>query len=100
MASLLFADRNSVALNTALGVALFSAASIWVSYVAVEPYVRRRWPTMLVGWVRVLAGDIQDPLVGREVLVGCATGGATAALIALNRVAAWQAGNPVALLVP
>jgi hypothetical protein len=56
--------------------------------------------TMLVAWVRVLAGDIRDPLVGREALIGCATGVAAAVLTALNRVTAWQSGNPVALLVP
>jgi serine/threonine-protein kinase len=99
MAAQLF-ERNSTSPTTILGLALALASAIWVPYVAVEPYVRRRWPTMLVAWVRVLGGEIRDPLVGREVLVGCATGGAAAALTALNRVAAWQAGNPVALLVP
>src|SRR5271166_2160843 len=44
---------------------------IWVLYIALEPYVRRRWPATLVSWSRLLAGDFWDPLVGRDVLVGC-----------------------------
>jgi hypothetical protein len=62
------------------GSALFMAALIWVWYVAFEPFVRRRWPQVLVSWTRVLAGDWRDPRVGRDLLLGCATG-VTAALL-------------------
>jgi serine/threonine-protein kinase len=44
---------------------------MWVLYVALEPYVRRRWPGTLVSWSRLLAGGFRDPLVGRDVLAGC-----------------------------
>jgi len=44
---------------------------IWVLNIALEPYVRRRWPATLVSWSRLLAGDFRDPLVGRDVLAGC-----------------------------
>jgi hypothetical protein len=44
---------------------------LWVLYMALEPYVRRRWPATLVSWSRLLAGGFRDPLVGRDVLVGC-----------------------------
>lgn len=43
----------------------------WIVYVACEPYVRRLWPQAMVSWSRVLAGRFRDPLVGRDVLVGC-----------------------------
>jgi hypothetical protein len=43
----------------------------WLLYIALEPYVRRRWPATLVSWSRLLAGDFLDPLVGRDVLAGC-----------------------------
>jgi hypothetical protein len=43
----------------------------WIVYVACEPYVRRLWPEALVSWTRVLAGRLADPLVGRDVLIGC-----------------------------
>jgi hypothetical protein len=42
-----------------------------VLYLALEPYVRRRWPATLVSWSRLLAGGFRDPLVGRDVLAGC-----------------------------
>ena len=45
-----------------------------VSYIALEPYVRRRWPIALVSWSRLLAGDLRDPLVGRDVIAGCLWG--------------------------
>ena len=44
---------------------------MWVLYIALEPYVRRRWPATLVSWSRLLAGGFRDPLVGRDVLAGC-----------------------------
>jgi hypothetical protein len=52
--------------------ALFLAVTTVIIYLAVEPHVRRRWPTVLVAWSRVLAGRWRDPLVGRHVLVGMA----------------------------
>jgi hypothetical protein len=44
---------------------------VGVLYLALEPYVRRRWPATLVSWSRLLAGRLRDPLVGRDVLAGC-----------------------------
>ena len=58
----------------ALSFSLFSATLLAVFYVALEPSVRRTWPEVIVGWSRVLAGNIRDPLVARDVLVGCASG--------------------------
>jgi hypothetical protein len=46
----------------------------WVVYVALEPYVRRRWPDALVSWSRLLAGGFRDSLVGRDILFGCLLG--------------------------
>jgi hypothetical protein len=53
---------------------------IWLLYNALEPYVRRRWPATLVSWSRLLAGDFRNPLVGRDVLLGCLTGPASVAI--------------------
>jgi serine/threonine-protein kinase len=47
---------------------------LWVLYIAMEPYVRRRWPATLVSWSRLLAGGFRDSLVGRDVLAGCLMG--------------------------
>lgn len=56
---------------------------VWVVYVALEPFVRRRWPHMLVSWTRVWSGAWRDPLVGRDVLIGCAAGVASRVCIHL-----------------
>jgi serine/threonine-protein kinase len=58
----------------ALSWALLVAAFCWLAYLAVEPFLRRRWPEVLVAWARLLAGEFRDPLVGRDLLVGCAAG--------------------------
>jgi hypothetical protein len=62
---------------------LLLSCFFWVLYIALEPYVRRRWPTTLVSWSRLLAGGFRDPLVGRDVLAGCLWG---ALLIALTKL--------------
>ncbi len=54
--------------------ALGSTFAIWVLYLALEPYVRRRWPGTLISWNRVLAGRWRDPVVGRDVLIGLLVG--------------------------
>ncbi len=59
----------------------FWALQVWLLYMALEPYARRRWPHMLISWRRLLAGNWRDPLVGRDVLLGCVVG--TIALLIL-----------------
>jgi hypothetical protein len=57
-----------------LGVCVLVAAVVWILYLAIEPYIRRHWPDMLVSWTRLLGGRWRDPLVGRDVLLGTALG--------------------------
>ncbi len=54
--------------------ALIYGAFSWLLYVALEPHVRRRWPSSLISWSRLLAGQLWDPVVGRDVLVGILAG--------------------------
>jgi len=54
--------------------ALGFAALVWALYMAVEPYVRRHWPQVLIGWTRALEGNFRDPLVAGHILVGMAAG--------------------------
>ena len=71
-------------------VGLFYASFVWLSYMALEPYVRRRWPSLLVGWNRVLAGQWGDPLVGRDVLRGSLAGSLLAVIHHVaNAAPAW-----------
>lgn len=58
----------------AVSMGLFFAALIWMLYIAIEPYVRRRWPDTLISWTRMLAGQFRDPVVGRDLLAGLAAG--------------------------
>jgi hypothetical protein len=51
---------------------VYGGVLLWAGYLAVEPYVRRWWPTTLVAWSRVLDGRLRDPMVGRDVLFGAA----------------------------
>jgi tRNA A-37 threonylcarbamoyl transferase component Bud32 len=52
----------------------FWAFMSWIIYIAIEPLARRRWPQMLIGWTRLLQGRFRDPVVGRDLLVGAASG--------------------------
>ena len=53
---------------TALG------ALSWTLYLAVEPFMRRHAPQALIGWTRFIDGRLADPLIGRDILLGCAAG--------------------------
>ncbi len=60
---------------------LWLGAMTWITYLALEPAVRRQWPTMLVGWVRMLDGRWRDARVRQEMLVGSAAGVGLACVI-------------------
>ncbi|HEU5182811.1 MAG TPA: hypothetical protein VFW45_18630, partial [Candidatus Polarisedimenticolia bacterium] len=68
----------------ALGFGLYLGGLVWIFYIAVEPFVRRRWPGALVSWTRLTAGRLTDPLVGRDILVGCVAGAAVTLLTLLD----------------
>ena len=43
-------------------------------YLGLEPFVRRYWPDVMIGWSRLLSGRLRDPLLGREILMGATSG--------------------------
>lgn len=57
-----------------LGPALFAGIWAWAAYMAIEPYVRRRWPQSLISWTRFVNHGPKDPLVGGHILIGVALG--------------------------
>ncbi|HET6668618.1 MAG TPA: serine/threonine-protein kinase [Pyrinomonadaceae bacterium] len=57
-----------------LSSSMFSSTFLWLLYVALEPFVRKRWPTWIISWSRLLAGDFRNPLVGRDILIGAVVG--------------------------
>jgi hypothetical protein len=64
----------------------------WVLYLALEPFVRRYWPQALIGWTRVVAGRLRDPIVGGQILVGLAAG----LVVSFSRsMDAWLSGIPL-----
>jgi serine/threonine-protein kinase len=58
----------------------FFGAFVWALYLAVEPYARRLWPDGLIGWTRFLSGHVNDPRVGRDILIGLTLAAATIAI--------------------
>ena len=77
---------------------LFAAVGLWILYMAFEPYARRFWPQLLIGWSRLLSGRVRDPVVGREVLIGAGAGTIGALLIAARQFVPyllnWQLPTP------
>jgi hypothetical protein len=67
---------------------LMFPASLWVLYMALEPYVRRRSPETLISWNRLLSGRLRDPLLGGDLLVGVVVGIVSCLLLALGTLAA------------
>jgi hypothetical protein len=86
----------------AVGHILQHGIEVWIYYLALEPYVRRVWPHMLIGLVRVLSGRWRDPAVGREVLVGLVVGCVVALTVRALEAIDWQltTGNAAHLVNP
>jgi hypothetical protein len=64
-----------------LGESLFAGGILYVMHLAVEPAMRRYWPDSLLGWTRLLRGEIVDARVGRDALFGIASGSLISLLI-------------------
>lgn len=63
----------------------YAAAFTWILYMAIEPFVRRKWPHILVSWTRLLSGEWKDPLVARDALIGTAFGILVSCILGLSR---------------
>jgi hypothetical protein len=66
------------------GWVLVWTAFTWLTYVAVEPRIRRLWPPMLFSLTRLLSGRRRDPLVGRDILLGILGGLAFVAIVIIR----------------
>ena len=58
----------------AISTGSFISAVTWMLYLALEPWVRRRWPQAIISWSRLLSGQFRDPVVGRDILFGVMLG--------------------------
>jgi hypothetical protein len=76
---------------------LLLTGMVWLLYVALEPYIRRRWPETIISWSRVLGGSLRDPLVGKDLLAGVLFGAGFTMLFKLEHLARLYAGAPPAI---
>jgi tRNA A-37 threonylcarbamoyl transferase component Bud32 len=80
-----------------LALALLGSAFLWLLYVALEPFVRKRWPRWIISWSRLLAGDYRDPLVGRDLLIGLVLGAGTIVILTVSGIAPGWIGRATRL---
>jgi len=59
---------------------LLQAVFFGTIYLALEPFIRRRHPEMLISWTRLLTGRLKDPQVASHALIGTAAGALFAVL--------------------
>jgi serine/threonine-protein kinase len=78
-----------------VGYNLFLAVNLWLLYVGLEPYVRRRWPDAIISWSRLLRGKLRDPLVGRDILVGGILAGGFGMLEHLDKLLLLSMDQPI-----
>jgi serine/threonine-protein kinase len=69
-----------------------NAVVVWVFYLALEPWVRRRWPHTMISWTRYTTLGIRDPLVGRDLLYGAGCGAVAGILVVMET--ALRGGEP------
>jgi hypothetical protein len=94
-----FAAGEFLIILSAISAALLIAGVGWLLYIGIEPYVRRRWPQTLLSWNRLILGQLRDPLVGRDVLIGLTAGtGLFAIALTANVLAHAKPNVNVALL--
>lgn len=61
-------------LEASIGMAAGVPLTMAMFYLALEPYIRRTWPELLVSWTRFWSGHFSDPLVGRDIFLGILLG--------------------------
>jgi len=70
----------------AIGRGLFEAGLLWVTYLGLEPYVRRYSPDSILGWTKLVSGHWRDPRVGVDLMVGVSAGLAMTLLYAVHNL--------------
>jgi hypothetical protein len=69
-----------------IGAALFNAALLWLTYLGLEPYVRRFAPDSLIGWTRAIRGEWRDSRVATDLFIGVSAGLAMTLLYGVHNV--------------
>ncbi len=76
---------------------LFITAVTCALYLAIEPFIRRHWPHAIISWSRLMAGQVRDPLVGRDTLYGVLLGVSWALIFSIFYLLRMRAGDAPAL---
>jgi serine/threonine-protein kinase len=84
----------------AVSAALLNGAILWLTYLGLEPYVRRFSPDSLIGWTRLLAGGWRDPRVGRDIAIGIGAGLVMTLVAATHNLLPLLAGRPTLIPMP
>jgi serine/threonine-protein kinase len=87
-------DAEIDRLFAAIGGALFDAGVLWLTYLGLEPYIRRYSPDTMIGWTRLIAGNWRDPKVGTDVMIGVCAGLAMTVFYAVHNIVPPLYGNP------
>jgi len=58
----------------AIAAGLLWGGTMWMLYLAIEPWIRRNWPQAIISWSRLISGQVRDAMVGRDILFGVAFG--------------------------
>jgi serine/threonine-protein kinase len=82
------------ALNRGPSLVIVVPAFAWVLYIGLEPHIRRIWPETVIAWSRLLAGNIRDPLVGRDVLIGVLVAIGDGLMLSLHTLLRRWSGQP------
>jgi predicted Ser/Thr protein kinase len=77
----------------AIATGLFVSGVSWMLYLALEPWVRRRWPQAIISWSRLLSGQFRDPVVGRDILFGVMLGLLWTLIFAVHSIPEMRMGN-------
>jgi serine/threonine-protein kinase len=78
----------------AIGVGLFLSGLVWLTYLGIEPYIRRFSADTLIGWQRLIAGNWRDPRVGRDIMIGVSVGVAMTLVYAVHNLLPPVFGQP------
>jgi hypothetical protein len=92
-AHLRFSGKSLFLTLLAVSTGLFQSGFMWVLYLALEPFVRSKWPQTIVSWSRLLTGKLRDPLVGRDILYGTVLGLAWVLVFYLGYLFDMRAGD-------
>jgi len=81
-----------------LSASLLTSVFLWLLYVALEPFIRRRRPGWIISWSRLLTGGYRDPLVGRDILIGAVFGLGLTLTVLLTSLSPRWTGRAAALV--